>query len=73
MLTTERTIRICNSALLSIGQDVIEIEEKPKTLDQEITELKDDIDLLRKRVATLENEMKIVKDKLRQMSFTPGL
>lgn len=48
-------------------------EEKPKTGDQEIANLKDDIDSLRKRIAILEDDMKVVKDQLRKMSFAPGL
>lgn len=48
-------------------------EEKPKTLEQEVADLKEDIDLLRKRVVSLEDDMRIVKEQMRKMSFAPGL
>ena len=48
-------------------------EEKPKNPEQEVADLKEDIDFLRKRVVTLEDEMRAVKEQLGKMSFTPGL
>jgi tetrahydromethanopterin S-methyltransferase subunit A len=55
------------------GPNVIELEEKPKTSEQEDAEFKEDFMLLKRRVIELENEMKIVKEKLKRLSFTPGL
>ena len=46
-------------------------EEKPKTTEQQVAELKEDILFLTRRIIKLEDEMKIVKD--RKMSFSPGL
>jgi len=48
-------------------------EEKPKTTEQQVAELKEDILFLTRRIIELEDEMKIVKDNLRKMSFSPGL
>ena len=48
-------------------------EEKPKNLEQEVADLKEDIDFLRKRVVSLEDDMGKINEYLRKMSFTPGL
>jgi FtsZ-binding cell division protein ZapB len=48
-------------------------EEKPKNLEQEVADLKEDIDLLRKRVFSLEDEMRNVKEQLGKLLFAPGL
>lgn len=56
-----------------VEQNVIEIEEKPKTFEEDDADLKEDLMLLRRRVIELEDDMRIVKEKLRKMSFSPGL
>ena len=48
-------------------------EEKPKNLEQEVADLKEDIDLLRKRVVSLEDDIRRVKEQLGKISFTPVL
>ncbi len=48
-------------------------EEKPKNLEQEVVDLKEDIDLLRKRVVSLEDDIRKINEYVRKMSFTPGL
>ena len=54
-------------------QDVINLEEKPANPEHEIEVLKDDIQQLRRRIVALEDDMKGMKEKLRKMSFSPGL
>lgn len=48
-------------------------EEKEKSLEQEVKNLQEDVQLLRMRVGSLEGEMEKIKERLRKMSFTPGL
>ncbi len=48
-------------------------KEKPKNLEHEVEDLKEDLDLLRRRVISLEDDMRSVKEKLRKTSFSPGL
>ena len=57
----------------NIEQNVIEIEEKPKTSEEDEADLKEELMLLRRRVIELEDDVRIVKEKLRKMSFSPGL
>ena len=57
----------------NLSQENIDLEEKPKNPEQELAVLKQDLDILRKRVVSLEDEMRRVKEQLRKMSFTPGL
>ena len=47
--------------------------QKEKSLEQEVKDLKEEIHLLRVRIGSLEDEMKNVRERLRKMSFTPGL
>jgi hypothetical protein len=56
-----------------LDDNVIEIEEESKIPEQESDNLKEDFELLRRRVIALEDDMRIVKEKLRKMSFSPGL
>jgi len=48
-------------------------EEKPKNPEQQIEDLKEEIQLLRRRIVALEDEMKKIKEQLRETSFSPGL
>ena len=57
----------------NVEQNVIEIEEKPKTSEEDEADLKEELMLLRRRVIELEDDVRIVKEKLRKMSFSPGL
>ena len=57
----------------SAESDVIEIEEEPTNPEQKADNLQEDLVHLKRRVAALEDDMRIVKEKLKKMSFSPGL
>jgi uncharacterized coiled-coil DUF342 family protein len=50
-----------------------ENREEPKTIEEQVKDLKADLDYLRQRVSSLEDDVKGMKESLRKMSFTPGL
>ena len=56
-----------------VEESVIEIEEDPNISEHKSDSLKEDLELLRRRVVALEDDMRIVKEKLKRMSFAPGL
>jgi len=48
-------------------------QEEPKTLEEQVKDLKADVDYLRIRISSIEDEVKELKEAMRKISFTPGL